>query len=160
MASNHLVGGSNPSGCTNNKTSAFGWGFFIGPPRVLVRTPVRQNAKRVGRQRRSAGLVIRLQSDNNPSRLSKQQPNPQPTARFFYCPTQSINSKSCPTKRKAFWAPKPVRRGGYHLPPQTPNPKTPPLKLALTELIKRQFPILTSHSNIGPVIAHLNFANL
>jgi len=65
LASNHLVGGSNPSGCTNNKPSASGWGFVIGAPRGLVQTPVRQNATHFGRRRRSAGLAFKLQSDND-----------------------------------------------------------------------------------------------
>ena len=94
-----------PDSQSNNPTLNQRHSFFIAPPRVLIRTPVQQNAKRFGRRSQSAGPAISL-------------------------------------------------------PPQTPNPKTPPLKLALTELIKRQFPILTSHSNIGPVIAHLNFADL
>jgi hypothetical protein len=49
----------------------------------LVQTPVQQNAKHFGRRRRSAGLVIKLQSDSNPSRLFQHQTNPEPTARFF-----------------------------------------------------------------------------
>ena len=48
---------SNPSRLSqrqpNSKPTA---GFFIGSPRGLVRTPVRQNTKHFGRQRRSVGL--------------------------------------------------------------------------------------------------------
>jgi hypothetical protein len=101
------------SGCTNNKPSASGWGFFIGSPRVLVQTPVRQNAKRFGRRRRSAGLVIRRQSDNNQS-LPVHALNTSRTLSLrlgvFYWPTQSIGSNPCSTKRKAFWTPKAVLR--------------------------------------------------
>jgi hypothetical protein len=88
----------NPSPCTHSlkaKPSASGWGFFIGPPRGLVQTPVRQNAKHFGRRRRSAGLGNRLQSGTNQS-LPLHAPIKSKTLSLrlgvFYWPTQRIGS--------------------------------------------------------------------
>jgi hypothetical protein len=98
------------SGCTNNKPSASGWGFFIGPPRGLVQTPVRQNAKRFGRQRRSVGLTNSRSAVSNPSRLPQRQPNSKPTAGFFIGPPRGLVQTPVRPNAKAFETPQAVRR--------------------------------------------------
>ena len=70
-----------------------------------------------GRRRRSAGLVIRLQSDNNQSRLCQQQPHPEPTASFFIAPPRVLVQIPVRSNVKAFERPKAVRSSCYRMSP-------------------------------------------
>ena len=126
MASNHLVGGSNPSGCTldkeqrdaarrvisaerkesippgapNKQPSAPGWGFFICVSWTIGSNPCSTKCGCIldKEQRDAARRVISAERKES---IPPGAPNKQPSAPgwgFFICVSWTIGSNPCSTK--------------------------------------------------------------